>query len=156
VIAGQLAVDHRSTIARTLAVRYELTLPSRPDTSGGVQDLFGNTRFETAVQRRYLIGALVQFADQPRVLHCDHRLRREILQQRDGFVGERADFPAVNAQCAEQHFISAERDGQRASEPADLGRLAGSWDSPENIDLPHVGNVDQALAPLSSSCQCGD
>ena len=85
----------------------------------------------------------MQFADQPRVLHCDDRLRREILQQRDLLVGERSDFPAINDQCAEQHFISTERDGQRAPGPADLGHLAGwTWDSPENIDLPHIGSVD--------------
>jgi hypothetical protein len=39
VIAGQLAVDHRSTIARTLAVRYEFTFPSRPDASNRVSHL---------------------------------------------------------------------------------------------------------------------
>jgi hypothetical protein len=44
-------------------------------------DLFGDPRFETAVQLRYLIGALTQLTQQPRVLHCDNRLRREILQQ---------------------------------------------------------------------------
>ena len=33
--------------------------------------------------------------DQPRVLHRDDRLRREILQQRDLLVGERPHFLAV-------------------------------------------------------------
>ena len=43
-----------------------------------------------------IAGALAQFAEQPRVLHRDDRLRREVLQQRDLLVGERADFLAVN------------------------------------------------------------
>ena len=51
------------------------------------------TRFETTVQLRYLIGALTQFVQQPRVLHCNHRLRREILQQRDLLVREWSHLP---------------------------------------------------------------
>ena len=34
-------------------------------------------------------GALAQFAQEPRVLHRDDRLRGEVLQQRDLLVGER-------------------------------------------------------------------
>ena len=34
--------------------------------------------------------------NQPRVLHRDDRLRREVLQQRDLLVGERAHFLAVD------------------------------------------------------------
>jgi hypothetical protein len=36
--------------------------------------------------------ALADFVEQPCILHRDHRLRREILQQRDLLVGEGADF----------------------------------------------------------------
>jgi len=53
--------------------------PLQPPDPPQLFDLFGDARFETTVQLRYLIGALAQFADQPRVLHCDDRLRREIL-----------------------------------------------------------------------------
>src|SRR5215470_14356967 len=34
-----------------------------------------------------LLQCLTRFRDQPRVLHCDNRLRGEILQQRDLLVG---------------------------------------------------------------------
>jgi hypothetical protein len=43
-------------------------------------DLFCDPRFEVAIQRRYLVGALAQFTKQPRILHGNDRLRREILQ----------------------------------------------------------------------------
>ena len=46
-------------------------------------DLLGDPRFEPAVEFCDLLGALAQFAQQPRVFHRDHRLRREVLQQRD-------------------------------------------------------------------------
>src|SRR6516162_7942434 len=72
-------------------------------------DLFGDPRFETAVQLCYLIGAFVQFADQPRVLHCDNRLRRKVLQQRDLFLRERPSLAPVGSKIAEQIPIISER-----------------------------------------------
>jgi hypothetical protein len=51
-------------------------------------DLFRDPRFETAIEFRYLIGALVQFADQPRILHGDDRLGRKVFEQRNLLVGE--------------------------------------------------------------------
>ena len=40
--------------------------------------------------------ALADFVQQPRVLHRDHRLGGEVLQQRDLLVGERPHFLAVD------------------------------------------------------------
>ncbi len=40
---------------------------------------------------------LARLGKQPRVLHRDHRLRREVLQQRDLLVGERPNLLAVDA-----------------------------------------------------------
>ena len=45
--------------------------------------------------RGLLLQCLARLGDQPRVLHRDHRLRREVLQQRDLLVGERPDLLAV-------------------------------------------------------------
>ena len=39
---------------------------------------------------------LARLGQEPRVLHRDHRLRGEILQQRDLFVGERPHLQAVD------------------------------------------------------------
>ena len=44
--------------------------------------------------RGLLLQRLARLGDQPRILHRDHRLRGEILQQRDLLVGERPDLLA--------------------------------------------------------------
>ena len=44
-----------------------------------------------------LLQGFARLGDEPRILHRDDRLRREILQQRDLLVGERADLLAVDA-----------------------------------------------------------
>ena len=43
-------------------------------------NLGGDPRLQIAVQLPDLLGALPQFAEQPRVLHRDDRLRGEVLQ----------------------------------------------------------------------------
>jgi len=47
-------------------------------------------------------------AVEPRVLHCDHGLRREILQQRDLLVGKWADFLAPRRNAADQNTVFEE------------------------------------------------
>ena len=47
--------------------------------------------------RGLLFQCLARLGDQPRVLHRDDRLRREVLEQRDLLVGERAHLLAVDA-----------------------------------------------------------
>ena len=65
------------------------------------------------VPRRDLVGARPQFAEQPRVLHRDDRLRREILQQRDLLVGERPNLLAIGDYQAEQCVVLAQRHNQQ-------------------------------------------
>ena len=48
--------------------------------------------------RGLLLQGLARLGDEPRVLHRDHRLRREVLQQRDLLVGERPHFLAVDVE----------------------------------------------------------
>ena len=40
--------------------------------------------------------------NQPRILHCDHRLRREVLQQCNLLVGEGPYFAAGDDKAAQQ------------------------------------------------------
>ena len=42
--------------------------------------LGGDSHLQIAVQLPDLLGALAQFAQEPRILHRNHRLRRKILQ----------------------------------------------------------------------------
>ena len=44
--------------------------------------------------RRLLLQRLARLSQEPRVLHCDHRLRGEILQQSNLFLRERAHLAA--------------------------------------------------------------
>ena len=60
--------------------------PLQPPDAAQFVDLLGDPRFQAAVELRDLLGALAQFTEQPRVFHCDDRLRRETLQQRDLFL----------------------------------------------------------------------
>jgi hypothetical protein len=43
-----------------------------------------------------LLQSLARLGQEPRVLHRDHRLRREVLQQRDLLFGERSYFPSID------------------------------------------------------------
>ena len=54
--------------------------------------------------RGLLLQCLPLFGDQPRVLHRDHRLRREVFQQGDLLVGERPGFLAIDRDEAEQRL----------------------------------------------------
>jgi hypothetical protein len=69
--------------------------------------LLGDPRFEAAVQFCDLLGTLAQLAQQPRVLHRDHRLRREVLQQRDLFGGKFSHLLTVYGDHAEEGLLFA-------------------------------------------------
>jgi hypothetical protein len=51
--------------------------------------------------------ALAQLAEEARILHRDHRLSREILQQRNLLVAKGTDFLAVDDEIAEEHPVLA-------------------------------------------------
>ena len=69
--------------------------------------------------------------EQPRVLHRDHRLRGEILQQRDLLVGEWPNLLAEDGDGTEQVSILAERDNELTARAAEISngsatRIPGS------------------------------
>ena len=74
-------------------------------------ELRGDAVLQFAVPRRDLVGAGAQFAEQPRILHRDHCLRREILQQRDLLVGKRPNLLAVDAIAPSKVVVLAQRQG---------------------------------------------
>ena len=84
-------------------------LTPREDIVGHVQDILklavpgdqmlrfvehGDTVAHVLERDAEFLLALTDFIQQPRILHRDHRLGGEVLQQRDFLVGERADFLA--------------------------------------------------------------
>ena len=91
------------------------TTPIRPE--------IGNARFEAAVQLSDLVGALAQFAEQPRVVHRNDCLRREIFEQRDLLVGEGPDFLPKGGDISEQISVPAQRHEQRGAQPVFGGDL---------------------------------
>jgi hypothetical protein len=56
-----------------------------------------------------LLQRLTGLSDEPRILHCDHRLRREVFQQRDLLVGKRPDFAAMGTEISQQDVVLAHR-----------------------------------------------
>ncbi len=71
-------------------------------------------------RRGLLVERLARLRNEPRILHRDHRLGGEVLQQRDLLVGERPDFLAIDSEGAEQGVIFAQRHGQGAAGTAEL------------------------------------
>ena len=69
---------------------------------------------------------LARLGDQPRVLHRDDRLRREVLQQRDLLVGERAHLLAIDRDDAEQRVVLAQRHDQGGAGTAEIDERSRS------------------------------
>jgi hypothetical protein len=112
-------VEHRGEVARR-----------------GIDDLqyFGS--------RGLLLQCLARLGDQPRILHRDDRLRREIFDERDFLLRERPNFPAAGGNHAEQHTVFAERHIKARAYPGVFnGRLDHGMVNPCQI-----GDVDEAFA----------
>jgi len=56
-----------------------------------------------------LLQSLARLGDQPRIFHCDDRLRSEVLQQRDLLVGERPHLTAENREDARDVVVFNQR-----------------------------------------------
>ena len=78
-------------------------------------NLSGDACLQFAVPLGDLVGPLSQFAQEPCILDRDHRLCREILQQRDLLVGERSDLLADCADETDQCIVLAQRHQENSS-----------------------------------------
>src|SRR3974377_1705154 len=93
-----------------------------------------------------IIGSLVQFVEQPRVLDGDDGLRSKVLQQFDLLVGEGAHLLAVDGDGADQFLFLEHRYGENGASTsllhqANRPRLAFDV----SLLHPEVGNVLQLL-----------
>ena len=61
------------------------------------------------------VPGLARLGQQPRILHRDHRLRGEILQQCDLFVGKRPHLLTIHGECAKQGLFATKRDGEESA-----------------------------------------
>src|SRR5207245_1705383 len=73
--------------------------------------------FERLLQ---ITRAVAQLVEEPRILHGDHRLRGEILQQRDLLVAKWPDFLPTRRYVAEQVVVPAQRHHQQGTHATQL------------------------------------
>src|SRR5204863_441089 len=65
--------------------------------------------------RGLLLQRLARLGQEPRVLHRDDRLRREVLQQRDLFFTEWPYFLAIYSERTKQGLFATERDSKEGT-----------------------------------------
>src|SRR5215469_3675368 len=92
----------------------------------------------------------LQLAEQPRVLHRDDRLDREVLQERDLFFRERPHLVAPARDQAEQRPVFAQRQCKIGAQAA----LGGGARLRIVVDQAHIGNVDKR-GPREQGSICG-
>ena len=71
--------------------------------------------------------------DEPRILHRDDRLRREILQQRDLLIGERTNFLTIDRDIPEQRISLRSGDRLARSASSSIAQRARRPDRPMEI-----------------------
>ena len=97
--------------------------------------------------RGLLLQRLARLGNQPRVLHRDHRLRSEILQQRDLLVGKWPHLPAIDGQCAEQGILFAQRNSKQGAATANIHKPSGALVAGAvKIGIRDIGHMDDAVA----------
>ena len=91
---------------------------------------------------------LARLGDQPRVLHRDYRLRGEVLQQRDLFVGERPHLLPVDAIMPSS--LSSCRRGTHSNVPADR-RVSSALRAKGNSCCDRSSDMGEGLRPRSTA-----
>ena len=111
---------------------------------------------QLAVPRRDLVGARPQFAEQPRVLHRDDRLRREILQNGDLLVRKRLNLLAIGNYQAEQCVVLAQRHNQKRTNhiEAEPTQVAGEIRLVRCV-LAQIGDTDKPLTAAKRTKEGG-
>src|SRR5260370_20786201 len=90
-----------------------------------------------------LIQCFARLSDEPRVLHRDDGLRREIFDERDFFFGKRPHFLAGGDDLPEQDIILAERHIKNCPDAAEFdAAFARHW----TVDLGEIDAVDDAFS----------
>ena len=101
---------------------------------------------EFAVARGQFVGALLQFAEQPRILDRDHRLGGEVFEQRNLLFGERPDFVPMDVDDAEERALAAQRHREPGANISNFEPFARDGAFAKRLGLAHIGDVDDAFA----------
>src|SRR5262249_39852557 len=86
-----------------------------------------------------LLQRLARLGQEPRVFHRDHRLLREILEERDLLLGKWPDFSAVGHDLAEQLVLYAQWHEERSAKAAQFG----CEDRKLIASICDIGDVDE-------------
>jgi len=94
-----------------------------------------------------LFQGFARLGDEARVLHRDDRLRREVLQQRNLLVRERADFLAVNQDESDNRVIFPQWHQKLGPGAAEIDQRASMRLAvPVGPFVGKIGNVYETLA----------
>src|SRR6516162_2413710 len=96
--------------------------PLQPPDPAQFANLLGDPRFQAAIKFGHLLGALAQFAKEPRILHGDDCLRSEIFQERDLLVGKWADFAARDRKGADRFVVLDKGDPNKCASTTGFDR----------------------------------
>ena len=88
-------------------------------------------------------ASIAQLAEQPRVLHRDHRLSREVLQQRDLLVGERPHLLPVERRSCRATAILAQRDDRLMRAARAQGMRGDREPSSTFVRPEHLGHAER-------------
>src|ERR1700732_725014 len=103
-------------------------------------------RLQLAVPAGNLLGTLAQFAQQPRVLDRDNRLRGEVLQQRDLLVRKRPHFLPKDIDEADNRPVLAHRHIQAGPRTAEIDQGTANWVSyTVRFVVSRIGSVDECF-----------
>jgi hypothetical protein len=100
-----------------------------------------------------LFQSFARLGDEPRVFHCDDRLRRETLQQRDLLVGEGPDLLAIDGDRAKECVVFVKRHRDCAADAAGLHHISETRDGPITLIARRIGKMDNPFARYDSSQQ---
>ena len=97
-------------------------------------------------RRRLLLQRLPQFAEQPRVLDGDHRLRGKIPHQCDLLVGKRLHLPPIDVDGADQRIVLEHWHGEQRADAGQFNAGDGERITPQVCRLrPQVGDMNHVL-----------
>src|SRR6516225_9124356 len=101
--------------------------------------------FERLLQ---ITGALSQFAEQPRIFHCNDRLGSEILQQPNLLVAERSYVLTIDHDTAKKHTLLTQCHRQKGTAPRALNQCPA--DRGEALDsallFEKIRDLDERVA----------
>src|SRR6516162_9095918 len=97
--------------------------------------------------RGLLLQRLACLGDEPRVLHPDDRLRREVLQERDLLVSKRPYLTAVYKNRPKQSALAAQRESQRRADTASVDQLANCSTGPVVLGVSRIVDLDDVFSP---------